>query len=197
MKKRNLIFLCGFKRTGKDTLAEMINKMSYGNYDIVGFADALKSEYYKTVGIEYGRDTEDHDLKEQHRPGIIRYGEGMKQERGANHWIETALDPYLFDKENDHGIIVPDCRRAEEMLWYKDFLDNRITKYKFIREKFTPHFFTIHRPDAELEDKDYLTHLAIRVATELMFLPNRHIKNNGDLKALKNKVEEIYAIRLK
>lgn len=197
MKKRNLIFLSGFKNTGKDTVAAIINKLSYGQYDIVSLADAVKTEYYKTVGIDYDKETEDRAVKELHRPGIIRHGEAMKHANGANHWIETALDPLLFDKKSDRGIIVPDCRRVEEMFWYQDFLKSALPKYQFIRDNFQPHFFTIHRPDADLEDKDFLTHLAIRVATELMFLGNRHIKNYGSVDKLRIQVEEIYAVRLR
>jgi phosphomevalonate kinase len=197
MKKRNLIFLSGFKNTGKDTVAKMIKELSYGKYDIVGFADAIKEEYYPTVGITYNRETEDRELKEQHRHGIIRYAEHQKQVHGGHYWIERALDPFLFDKESTNGIIIPDCRRTPEMFWYKDFLGGKLPKYQFIRENFQPHFFTIHSPDADVDDKDYLTHEAIRVATELMFLSNRHIENYGSLEKLRVKVEEIYAVRLR
>lgn len=197
MKKRNLIFLSGFANTGKDTVANLINKMSYGNYDIVSFADAVKEEYYPSVGMEYNKETEDRALKEFHRPGIINHGESQKHLNGVNYWVERALNPYIFDKESERGIIVPDCRRVEEMFWYSDFLNSKIPKYQFVRDNFEPHFFTIHRADADMEDKDFLTHLAIRVATELMYLPNRHISNYDSLKKLKINVEEIYACRLK
>jgi hypothetical protein len=83
------------------------------------------------------------------------------------------------------------------MFWYKDFLGGKLPKYQFIRENFQPHFFTIHTPNADVDDKDYLTHEAIRVATELMFLSNRHIENYGSLEKLRVKVEEIYAVRLR
>jgi hypothetical protein len=197
MKKRNLIFIAGFKNTGKDTVANMINKLSYGSYDVISFADAVKREYYESVGVAYDRNNEDREFKELHRAGIINHGESQKHLHGVNHWIEKALDNFLFEEESERGIIVPDCRRTEEMFWYKDFLNSQIPKYQFIREKFQPHFFTVHRENAEFEDKDFLTHLAIRVCTELMFLPNRHISNFGDLKKLQGKVEEIYACRLK
>ncbi len=197
MKKRHLIFLAGFKNTGKDTVAEMINKMSYGNYDIISFADAVKKEYYESVGAVYDKAKEDREFKELHRAGIISHGESQKHLHGVNHWIEKALDGHLFDKESERGIIIPDCRRTEEMLWYSDFLNSRIPKYQFIRDNFEPHFFTVHRENAEYDDKDFLTHTAIRVCTELMFLSNRHISNYDGLEKLKVKVEEIYACRLK
>ena len=197
MNKRNLIFLMGYKNTGKDTVANMIKDMSYGQYDIVGFADALKSEYYASVGVEYDRDSEDRAFKEIHRPGIIRYGEGEKQKYGMYHWIETALDKYIFDEKSSNGIIVPDCRRVEEVLWMKDFMKRRHPKYTFVYDRFDPHFFAVHRPDAERDDHDYLTHVAVRVATEETFMIQRLIKNYGDLKDLKVAVEEIYACRLK
>jgi hypothetical protein len=195
-KKRHLIFLLGFKNTGKDTAAGYFNDCSYGNFDIVGFADALKKDYYGSLGIEYDRNTEDRDFKETHRSGIIRYGEGMKQRKGATYWIEKALDDYLFDPKSKKGIIVPDCRRVEELFWYRDFLNNSIPKYTFIRERFQPHFFAIHREGAEDNDKDYLTHNTVRVMEE-MFLMNRFIKNYKDLKHLKGLIEEIYAVRLR
>jgi len=197
MAKRNLIFLCGFKNTGKDTVAKMINDLSYGNYDIVGFADALKKDYYASVGVEYDRDTEDRDFKEKHRPGIIQYGEGMKQEHGMYHWIETALDELIFDEKSEKGIIVPDCRRVEEVKWMKDFMRQIHPKYQFVYEKFNPFFFAVHREGAEDEDTDYLTHIAIKIASEEMFMVNEFIPNFETLKKLKIRVEELYARRLK
>jgi hypothetical protein len=197
MKKRHLIFLMGYKNTGKDTVAKMINEMSFNQYDIVGFADALKRDYYQSIGVQYDRDTEDRDFKEMHRPGIISYGENMKQNKGMWHWVETALDPLLFDKESKKGIIVPDCRRVEEVVWMKDFMQRRHPKYNFIYDRFEPHFFAVHREGAEDEDSDYLTRICIRVAAEEMFMINRFIKNYKDLKHLKGVVEEIYACRLK
>jgi len=197
MKKRNVIFLSGFKNTGKDTVSEMINEMSYDKYDIISFADAVKKEYYDSIGIKYDKGNEDRTFKELHRTGIISYGESQKHLYGANYWIEKALDDLLFDKESERGIIVPDCRRTEEMFWYLDFLNSSMPKYQFIRDNFIPHFFMVHREDADLEDKDFLTHIAIRVATELMYLPNRYIPNHATLDKLKVQVEEIYACRLK
>lgn len=197
MKKRHLIFLMGFKNTGKDTVAELIKECSYGKFDIVGFADALKKEYYEPIGYKYERGKEDRDFKEAHREGLISYGERMKHLHGANYWVEKALDPYLFDDKSENGIVVPDCRRTEELIWYKDFLNSRHPKYQFIRDKFQPHFFAVHRENAEHEDDDYLTHTCIRVAAEEMFLINRLIKNYKDLDYLKGAVREIYACRLK
>ena len=196
-KVRHLIFLMGYAGAGKDTVAQMIKDLSYGKSDIIGFADALKKEYYATVGYEYERGKEDRDFKEQHRPGIIRYGEGMKHEKGIYHWIETALDPLLFDKESENNIIVPDCRRVEEVLWMKRFMQKRHAKYMAVYENFDPHLFLIYRPEYHLKDRDYLTHLAVDIAAEEMFMVNRLIKNTKDLNHLKVIVEELYACRLK
>jgi phosphomevalonate kinase len=194
MKKRPVIFLIGYKNTGKDTVAEMLNKVSGNQFDIVGFADALKKEYYATVGVEYDRKTEDRDFKEKHRDGIIRYGESMKHEKGMHHWIESALDPYIF--KGDKGIIVPDCRRAEEVHWFIDFRDNKLEKYKEVRDNFRPLFIAVHRSGAENEDSDYLTEVAGRVATDNYVL-NSFIDNSESLEKLKVKVEELYAVNIR
>jgi len=197
MKKRNLIFLIGFKNTGKDTVAKILNDFSYGKYHIVGFADALKREYYLSAGINYQRDAEDRNVKEFHRDGIIAYGEKAKQDYGKYHWIERALDTHLFEKEEDfEGVIVPDCRRVEEVHWYQDFFENKLPKYQMIRDDWNPHFLAVHREDAEIEDNDYLTHNAIRVATD-NYVINRLVKNYKSVDSLKKQLEEIYAIRFK
>lgn len=198
MKKayRNIIFLMGFKNTGKDTVAQMLNEMSYGKIKRVSFADALKKEYYSLVGVDESIDVENREFKEKHRPGIIAYGEGKKQENGPFYWIERALDEHLFSEEEDFDIVVTDCRRVEEVFWYADFTKGIMPKYADIREKFRPHFIAIHRPGAEKEDNDYLTQNAIRVATTI-YAPDRFINNNKDLKYLKERVQEIYAVRFR
>ena len=197
MKKRHLVFLMGYKRTGKNTVGRLINDLSYGNFHEVGFADELKRQYWSSLGMSWDRDNEDDELKEEHRPGIINYGESMKHEKGMYHWIETALDPFIFDKDDNKSIIVTDCRRTEEVKWMKDFMLKRHPKYAFVYDRIDPHFIAVRRPDAEKNDSDYLTHLAIKMATEEMMMINRLIKNYGSLDDLKVVIEELYACRFK
>jgi len=195
MKKIPLIFLMGFKNTGKDTVANLINELAYNSFNIVGFADALKKDYYSSVGVEYDRNTEDREFKEKHRNGIIQYGESMKHEKGMFHWIETALDPLIFS-EDTKGIIVPDCRRAEEVHWFVDFKKGNLEKYNDVRGNFKPLFIGIHRPGAEDEDNDYLTKVAIRAATD-NFVFNGFIKNDKGLKELKQSVLDFFVNAIK
>jgi phosphomevalonate kinase len=196
-KKRHLIFLLGFKRVGKNTVADILNEISFNQFHSIGFADALKKEYWAQLGMEWDKENEDDDLKEQHRPKIIQYGEGKKQEKGMHYWLERALDDVLFDQDDKKSIIVTDCRRVEEVLWMKDFMQKRHPKYVSLYDKIEPHMFAVHMPDADLKDKDYLTHLAVRIASEEQWLINRFIKNYGTLKDLRVSLEELYACRLK
>jgi len=201
--KRKLVFVAGFADTGKDTFYKLLKKISIEPVVRASFADALKKECYPLVSInpkEYTPETDDREWKDAHRDEIIRYGEGQKHIHGMYYWVQRALDPVLFKKdfsvlkpsEFPH-IVVTDCRRTEEIMWFKEFKMYGLPEYRAI---YDPIMFVIHKKEAEKKDKDYLTHVALMYAAETRVF-ERMVANYGTLKQLEQTIKDIYAVKIR
>lgn len=203
LPKRKLIFLVGYKNTGKDTVCQLIDKVSIEPTIRVSFADALKTECYPLMDIdpkEYTPETDDREWKDAHREKIIQYGEGQKQKYGMFYWVERALNPVLLEKDfsNIKGkdlphIIVTDCRRTEEVMWFKTF---KVHGNKDIREVYDPIMFVVHREGAEKDDPDYLSHVALQYAAETRVF-DKMIKNYTTLDKLELYIKDLYTVAIR
>ena len=195
---RKLIFLSGFANVGKDTVADMLTKISPEPVISISLAGALKTECYPTLGKEYDPDNDGEGearvWKDAHRKEIIQYGEGQKMIHGQNYWIQRALDTELkkkYDREIDiPHIIITDARRTEEIMWLKHFKLNQFDELSAAREIWEPIMFMVHREGAE-EDKDYLTHVCLEYAAETRTFMSL-IKNYGTLKDLDQQLKNLY-----
>lgn len=191
---RKLIFLVGFKNTGKDTVCKLLEEISPDPVVRVAFADALKSECYPVLGKEYNPDNDDREWKDDHRKEIIEYGESKKMQHGMYYWVKRALDDILvkkYDRRVDYPhIVVTDCRRIEEIMWFKHFKLGHFDELKEAREIYEPIILAVHREGAE-EDNDYLTHVAVEYAGETRVLHGL-VRNYKGLKELKKMVEDLY-----
>jgi len=192
---RKLIFLVGFKNTGKDTVYNLLKEISPDPVIRVSFADALKAECYPMLGKEYDPENDDREWKDAHRDQIIQYGEEQKHKHGSYYWIKRALDDILlkqYDRRVDYPhIVVTDCRRTEEVMWFKHFKMGHFKELQAAREIYEPIMLAVHRKDAEKDDSDYLTHTALEYAGETRVFHGM-IKNYGDLKSLKKDVTDAY-----
>jgi hypothetical protein len=198
--KRKLIFLMGYTNVGKDTVADLIKKVSIEPVESVAFADAVKTECYPALGKEYTPETDDREWREAHRSEIIAYGEGQKREHGMFYWVEKALNPILLEKDLSTAkekdlphIIVTDCRRVEEVMWYKTFKMRGAAK---VRNIYDPVLYVVHREGAEKEDKDYLTHVALQYAAETRAF-DKMIKNYETLDKLELFIKDLYAVSIR
>ena len=112
-----LIGLCGFKRSGKDTIAGVL--VVEAGYTRLAFADPIKGEL-AAEGVQQPPD----DQKEvpgpdgvSYRDKLIARGEGRRSV-DPDHWVKKlaaevdALPP-------DTNIVIADCRRANEMEWVR------------------------------------------------------------------------------
>lgn len=191
---RKLIFLVGFQNTGKDTVYKLLNEISPDPMVRVSFADALKAEIYPKLGKEYDPENDDRAWKDEHRAQIIQYGESQKHEHGMYYWVKRALDDLLtkkYDKRTDYPhIVVTDCRRVEEIMWFKHFKLGHFLEINDALEIYEPLMFAVHREGAE-KDKDYLTHIAIEYASETRTF-HKLIKNYGTEKELNQQLKDIY-----
>ena len=202
-QKRKLIFLAGYKNTGKDTVCQLIDKISIEPTIRVSFADALKTECYPLMEVdpkEYTPETDDREWKDAHRDQIIQYGEGQKHKHGMFYWVERALNPVLLEKDFSDikekelpHIIVTDCRRTEEVMWFRSFKSHGNEK---VRDVYDPIMFVVHREDAEKEDNDYLSHVALQYAAETRTF-DRMIKNYEGLDKLELFIKDLYAVKIR
>jgi len=193
---RKLIFLVGFKNTGKDTVCNMIKEISPDPVIRIAFADAVKKEVYPILGKEYDPDNDDRKWRDDNRDKIIHHGESQKHEHGQYYWVKKALDEPLlkkYDRRVDYPhIIVTDCRRVEEIMWFKHFKMGHFKELIPALDIYEPLMFAVHREGAEKDDKDFLTHVAVEYAGETRVF-HQLIKNYKGEKELKQQINNLYA----
>ena len=131
--KTMLYLVCGYKRTGKDTLVKMYNSEKEFNWDVyknsnnnkkftikpvirIGLADNIRKEVNKMLDIskviDYDtfKETVVKDGK-TYRDILIEHG-AYRRGQDIDYWIESALDP-----ENTKGknVMVTDWRFSNEL----------------------------------------------------------------------------------
>lgn len=132
LRGKIIIGLCGYARSGKDTLAKgMINML---NFKRLSFADTLKqdlNEFFKyTVqedlekrgmivpleAIDFEKPS-NNEMKEILRPYMIWFGERMKQLNGIHHWTNRAFSQI---GDSDRKLVLTDVRRKNELEIFKN-----------------------------------------------------------------------------
>lgn len=130
LKNKTLIGFCGYARSGKDTIGNMMVKRL--GFKRISFGDVLKAdldEYMRPQIFEdlksKGIDLEFEDvnfmspksieIKEMLRPYMIWFGETMKINNGLHHWTNRALSE-IGDNEK---VVVTDVRRINELELFK------------------------------------------------------------------------------
>lgn len=114
-------------RCGKDTLAKfgaeyicqqnVKNKNSRHISIQINLADALKVQYANLHNIDID-DLYDTKKKEQHRPGLIRFG-AEKRRENRWYWSEAAIKHFfqskILDMNSDYvSLFIPDVRYTQE-----------------------------------------------------------------------------------
>ena len=127
--KHVLIPICGFARSGKDTLADAIFdhlEVSEPTYSVITlkFADALKKDLEKAmsaVGVKVDAFTEDTAEKAKLRPMLVAYGE-YRRSIDPDVWVKKVLkeigvwvNETLEETGSDGSVIlIPDLRYLNE-----------------------------------------------------------------------------------
>lgn len=130
LKNKTIIGLCGYARSGKDTVGKMmIEKM---NFKRISFGDVLKKdldEHMKShvledltkKGLEISiedinfSNPKNAEIKEILRPYMIWFGETMKIKNGIHHWTNRAL----LEIGDNKKIVITDVRRVNELELFK------------------------------------------------------------------------------
>lgn len=126
-----LIGLCGYKKSGKDTIGRMmVERLGFKR---IAFADMLKKEMNdymrmaifndiqeKGINIEFEsidfENPETNETKEILRPYMIWFGEEMKKLNGIHYWTNRALSQI---GREDRKIVLTDVRRSNELALFK------------------------------------------------------------------------------
>ncbi len=120
------IGLCGYMRSGKDTIADYLIE-NYG-YTRFGFAQALKEEVARGVGCTV-EELNEEPLRSQVRPVLQIWGTEFRRGQDPNYWISQA-DQKISRHQSRFGrpIVFNDVRFQNEidLLRERGFLIIRI-----------------------------------------------------------------------
>lgn len=121
-----VVAICGYARSGKDTLADAIFDMSEASHPeycvlVTKFADALKQAVQESLeelpGVEVDAFTEDTDEKAKIRPLLVAYGE-FARAKNKNVWVDQVIENITdWVEEAPTGLsltLIPDMRYANE-----------------------------------------------------------------------------------
>ncbi len=193
LKGKTVIGLCGYARSGKDTMGKMmVEKLGFKR---ISFGDVLKrdlDEYMRPQVfndlLNKGVDIKMEDvnfyspksieIKEILRPYMIWFAEMMKSKNGQQHWVNRAL----LNIGESTKIVITDVRRVNELELFqynKEHHKKRInsmykaeypkTSIEFIEEnedKCDFESLLIHINQFKLTDSDTRTTDTIRISHE-------------------------------
>jgi hypothetical protein len=116
MNNKTVIGISGFARSGKDTLASLLNsKLNERGFrsKIFSFATALKLDMESFLVDKFGISpfTNESDLKSKIRPLLIAYGNAQRDSSKGTYWF-NRLKPEIdsFFENNGSVAIIPDLR---------------------------------------------------------------------------------------
>lgn len=169
-----LRMVCGYRRTGKDTLLEMFNNqrpfqwLVYGNkkkFEIntverISFADNLRKEVDYIYQIQPHGDYS--QFKETvvygdktYRDLLIRHAE-YRREQDVNYWVKNATD---WKKIQTKNIMITDWRYLNELNWVN---------------KYNPETIRLFRSDVPIPEHDVSSeHQLDSLVTDFLLVPNK------------------------
>ena len=117
----SIIGFAGFRRSGKDTLADHL-VMSQG-YVKVAFADAIRAEVQARYNVErvLGAEKDDPHPSQRgasYRDLLLAHGAGRRSQR-ATYWVDclaAAVHPML---DNGKRVVISDVRMPDEIAWIR------------------------------------------------------------------------------
>jgi dephospho-CoA kinase len=170
-----IIGICGFKRSGKDTVANYISK----NYDYVHkkISQPLKDIIHSLFGMncETDKETINEQWNITSRKAMEFIGTEIFQYKiqellpdiQRNFWIKS-----LLDNNNDNKIVLSDLRFQHEI----DYIKSRNIDLKIIK---IIRFNNINMDVQHISEKEYVN-----------FEPDYIIYNDGDLDKLYKNIDE-------
>jgi hypothetical protein len=108
---RPIVGLCGYARSGKDTLAKALTSRGW---ERVAFADALKADLEKALGKPFAGMTAGE--KEHWRPLMVEYGRARRAQH-SQYWIIHAAAHIAAHLAPAHPVVITDVRYRNEAEW--------------------------------------------------------------------------------
>ena len=123
----NLIGLCGFARSGKDSFANFILEEQESCHtpkaEALSFAYALRKELESFVFSKLGISTFTEDPKEKEiiRPLLVCWGtEVIRKRIDKNYWVKEVEKKAQINRKNQITSIITDVRFENEINWIKE-----------------------------------------------------------------------------
>lgn len=187
--KRHIVLLCGFKRSGKDTVAKILQQ-HYG-YDHIKISsplkDGLKAMFNFTDNQLEGdeKDVIDPVLNKTPRDVMKYVGTDLFQYEiqkflpcmGRNFWVNAIIS--RLESNNSGGdVVVSDLRFHHEIdafraLWQRHPEDIHITVVKVLRNSI-PRYYNVDKHESELEHIDFKYDYVINNDTYDTFVEKIH-----------------------
>ena len=184
--KPSIIAICGYKRSGKDTIAEYLTKnYNYNHYKITDKLRKVVQLLFNLNDNDYEKNKEINDTRWNTTPRKIMQFIGTEvfqykiQELipniSRNFWIKSLLSDELLDniKNNNHKIVISDLRFIHEYENLKQ-LNIPLVIIKVTNNK-------IKNIDNHISETE---HLKIPIDYE--------IENNGTLQQLYDNINKIF-----
>lgn len=125
-KQLPIIGISGKKQSGKNTVGEIIQKLTpvpnceeKSFFRLRAFADALKQEVAKATGHTIAAI---NDNKEIFRPILQWWGTEFRKkfQKNPKYWIDTLAWSVINNRVNGYSVIITDVRFSEEAEYVKD-----------------------------------------------------------------------------
>ena len=182
----SIIAICGYKRSGKDTIAEYLTKnYKYNHYKITDKLREIVQILFNFNDNDYEINKEKIDNRWNITPRkmmqfigteVFQYKiQELLPDIGRDFWIKSLLSDKLLDniKKNNHKIVISDLRFIHE--------------YENLKKLNIP-FIVIKVTNNRIKNID--NHVS---ETEHLKIPiNYEIKNNDSLEELYNNINEIF-----
>lgn len=168
---RVVIAISGKQRSGKDTLAKILNDV-LTNYTVVPLAKTLKEQYAEEHNTTVAYVEDRKNKMPNMRRALIDYG-AKYREKDVHHWVKAAL-------KHDGNIIIPDLRFVDEVDYICDNVDRVVlVRVEATRELRATRGVLSNESDASETDLDAFDGWDIVV------------ENNGDLERLQQAADII------
>jgi hypothetical protein len=123
----NLIGLCGFARSGKNSFANFILEEQESGFpqktETLSFAYALRKELEPFVSSKLGISTFTEDPKEKEiiRPLLVCWGtEVIRKQIDKDYWVKAVKKMAQTNRKNQITSIITDVRFENEIDWIKE-----------------------------------------------------------------------------
>lgn len=124
----NLIGICGYAKTGKDTLCSTLDKIAKGR---TGGAEIIKGSFAAQVRLDLdsffmkklniSAFTEDPEEKKLVRPMLLAWGtDVMRNQINVNHWVEKVGWDLVKNRAVGATTVITDVRFENELQWVHD-----------------------------------------------------------------------------